>query len=52
MKRTEALEEFDQREFERLSEQGYLRLGGLLSADDLDVLRPASRRHHARQNHL
>ncbi len=39
MKSTEPLEVFGQREFERLSEQGYLRLGGLLSAADLDVLR-------------
>ena len=39
MNNTEALAEFDQQEFDRFSEQGYLRLGGLLSADELKVLR-------------
>ena len=38
MKRTEALTEFDQRGFERFSGQGYLRLGSLLSPDELTEL--------------
>ena len=41
MQRTEALTEFDQRGFERFSGQGYLRLGSLLSPDELTELRRA-----------
>jgi phytanoyl-CoA hydroxylase len=39
MNRTEPLVEFDQQEFERFSEQGYLRLGSLLALDELTALR-------------
>ena len=38
MTTTESLPEFDQKEFDRLGEQGYLRLGKLLSDDDVQSL--------------
>ena len=39
MSRTEPIAVFDEQEFERLSEEGYLRLGNLLSGDELAAVR-------------